>query len=77
MTHREEIFSKLPDLPAGMRWEITYKRAWASLVLQRKNRWGWWKTLRKMDLNPMGMGLEAAILSVADDIMEMDTVVAA
>lgn len=75
MTAREKIFSKLPNLPAGMRWEIAYKRAWASLTLQRKRWWGW-STIYKTDLNPRGMGIEAAILSAADDIIERDTIVA-
>ena len=67
---RYHIMKDLPSLPHNLRWHIRYKRAWCSLVLQRKTWYGW-KTLHKMELNPKGMGIKAAILSAADDIMEL------
>lgn len=64
--------TELPSLPAGMRWKIKHKRAWAFLALQKETWWGW-KTVRTMSLNPSGMSFKAAVASCAYDILDADT----
>ena len=58
-----------PSLPAGFRWRVKHKRAWAFLALQRETWYGW-KTIRLTSVNPIGMTYNQALVSTARDILD-------